>query len=167
MRIAALHGVEQGYRLQEEGLAALPVAEAFKSRAAEDGGRLLLAAAELVQRLAGEKIDAIYSSPLERARETAAPLAEVRGLSVQIAPALLEIDFGDWTGCSLEDLRTREEWKRFVAFQSSVRIPGGESMAEVQSRMVGFVQRLAHEHPDSTLALFSHGDPLRTVLVFY
>lgn len=113
------------------------------------------------------QVDAIYSSPLERARETAEPLAARTGLPIQIAEELLEIDFGEWSGRSVEELRALDTWRVFNTFRSSVRIPGGETLVEVQSRMLGFIQRIAREMPGARVALFSHGDPLKTVLAYY
>src|SRR5687767_2098663 len=72
----------------------------------------------LCARLADVSIDAIYSSPMERTIETAQPLATRRGLTVEHSPELLEIDFGDWTGKSLHELRGSPGWREWNSFRS-------------------------------------------------
>jgi len=88
----------------------------------------------LVRRLAPDEAAAIYSSPLERARETAAPLAKARGMAVRVEPGLLECDFGAWTGGSLKRLAKKPEWRIVQAHPSGFRFPGGESFLEMQTR---------------------------------
>lgn len=124
-------------------------------------------AARLADHLARASVDRILSSPLERARETAAPLAEQIGLAVEVSEAIGEIDFGDWTGRSVEELEGEDHWQQFNAFRSGTRAPNGELMLEVQARYVAEMQRLAERHPDETVALFSHKDPIRAVLTYY
>lgn len=121
-------------------------------------------AARLARRLAGEAIDAIYSSPQLRASETAQTVATVLGLKIQTAEALDEIDFGDWTGKTYEELRALAEWRDFNMLRSSVRIAEGELLLEVQTRIIGLMARLCADHPDGTVALVSHGDPIRLAL---
>lgn len=124
-------------------------------------------AVALADALAGERIDAILTSPLERCRETAEPLAKKLGLTVEIAEALNEVAFGEWTGRTFAELDALTAWKQWNAFRSGGRVPGGETMLEVQSRMIALVQKLRAERPDQRVALFSHGDPLRTVLLYF
>jgi probable phosphoglycerate mutase len=124
-------------------------------------------AAALAERLGAGSIAALYSSPLERARATAAPLAARLGLEVQIAAELNEIDFGAWTNRTLADLHDLEEWRRFNIFRSGSRIPGGETMIEVQDRVLRLVERLCPAHPDETVALISHGDVIKATLAHY
>jgi broad specificity phosphatase PhoE len=121
----------------------------------------------LVQVLQNDRIDAIYSSPLERTRETAEPLARSRKLPVQIAAELLEVDFGEWTGLTLEQLNQRDDWKFFITLRDRAPIPGGEWMIEAQARAVLWLESRARAHPDQTLAIFSHGDVLRLILAYY
>ncbi len=121
----------------------------------------------LARRLAKTSIHRIYCSPLERAQETAAPLARVLGLSVQTSEAIGEIQFGDWTGQPLSELAADPRWQKWNVFRSGHSVPNGESMLEVQARFVGFVQRLSTDFPDQTIALVSHGDPIRTALLYY
>lgn len=121
-------------------------------------------AARLARCLGGEAIHAIYSSPQLRATETAQTVATVLGLKIQIAAALDEIDFGDWTGKTYEELRALPEWRDFNRLRSSMRITNGELLLEVQARVVGLMARLCADHPGRTVALVSHGDPIRLAL---
>ena len=112
-------------------------------------------------------IQRIFSSPLERALETAEPTAKRLGLEIEIAPEILEINFGDWTGRSLRELDRDPAWKNFNSYRSGTRIPNGETMLESQSRMVGFIEKILRDNPSQTVALFSHGDPIKSVLAYY
>jgi len=122
---------------------------------------------ELVERLEGLKIDAVYSSPLERCRETCAPLAAAHGLRVHQRSQLVEVDYGDWTNRSLKQLSRTKLWASVQGSPSTVRFPSGESLLEVQRRMISESEALSAEHAGSTIALFSHGDPLRLLLAHY
>ncbi len=121
----------------------------------------------LAERLEGSSIRAVYSSPLERAYATAAPAAARLSLEVQIADELNEIDFGEWTNRTLADLHDVEEWRRFNMFRSGSRVPGGETMIEVQARMLRLIERLRLGHPGETVALISHGDVIKATLAHY
>ncbi|HZU26195.1 MAG TPA: histidine phosphatase family protein [Bryobacteraceae bacterium] len=124
-------------------------------------------AEELPQRLARWKIAALYSSPLERAMETARPTAAHLRLEIQQSPALSEVDFGDWSGHTLDDLNQRQEWRMYNTFRSATRAPHGELMLEVQARMVDELMRLAAGHPDEIIACFTHADAIRAALVHF
>ena len=117
--------------------------------------------------LASEGIQMIYSSPMERCRETAAPLAAKLKLEVNIAEGLNEVNFGDWTGRKIAELERIEQWKQWDRCRGGGRIPNGETMLEAQARVVAFVQKLAADFPDHRIALFSHADPLRAVLLYF
>ena len=121
----------------------------------------------LVDRLAGASFNAIYTSPLERCVETAGPLAAANELTVATMEDLNEIDFGEWTGQSLDDLASVPEWQRFNAWRSLTRVPGGETMAEAQARGVRAIELLREQHPDGRVAVVSHADMIRCILVFY
>ena len=124
----------------------------------------LLQAEALAERLEGSSIAALSSSPLERARATAAPIAARLGLEVRIAEELNEIDFGEWTNFSLADLRDLEQWRQFNLFRSGRRVPCGETMIEVQARMLRLLERLCAVHPGQIVALISHGDVIKATL---
>lgn len=121
----------------------------------------------VAERLLSIPLTAIFSSPLERTRETAAPLARRTGQEVQISEKIHEIDFGEWTGLTFEELSREPRWRQFNTFRSGTRIPGGEIMVEVQQRMVSEIERLRARQPDGTFALFSHGDPIKTAVAHY
>ncbi len=124
-------------------------------------------AADLANGLASEKIQKILTSPMERCRETAEPLAAKFQLSVEISDALIEVDFGDWTGKKFKDLDASEDWRRWNTFRSGNRVPNGESMLEIQERMVGLILKLHRDFRDQRIALFSHGDPLRSAMIYF
>jgi probable phosphoglycerate mutase len=124
-------------------------------------------AEELAGRMSDVPLTAIFSSPLDRTRQTAQPLARDHKLDVVIEPGLVEIDFGEWTGRSFAELEAVAQWKLFHVFRNGTRIPGGELMVEVQSRMAGVIEKLRQQYPDGRIALVSHGDPIRAALAYY
>ncbi len=124
-------------------------------------------AGRLVERLEEVPIARVLSSPLERARETAAPLADSHGIDLEFSAALQEIDFGDWSGKSFEQLHEQPQWRWFNEFRSNTRIPGGEMAIEVQARMAAELTRLGHEARDEVVAVVGHADPLKMALVLY
>ncbi len=123
-------------------------------------------AAAVAGRLATITLDAIYTSPLERARETAAPTAAATGLVPIEEPGLLEADVGEWTGRTLASLARLSQWRGVHGSPSTFRFPGGESLAELQARVVAVLDRVHAAHPGGTVACFSHSDPIRLGLVF-
>src|SRR3954463_11180714 len=122
-------------------------------------------AVELAQQLSRFHINAIYSGPLERVRETAEPLAQQLGIPVQLAPELDELDMGDWTGRTFAELSDDPLWKAWNSFRSCTRVPGGELMLEVQVRLLRKISDLSAS--DGCIALFSHGDVIRAGLVYF
>jgi len=110
---------------------------------------------EQARRLVRLQADAIFSSPLERAIQTATPLAEHLGLRIQIDDAFSEVDFGDWSGMTIRELQALPEWKLFIQSRSSFRVPGGELLLDVQSRVVDALASLATLHPEKTVAVFA------------
>lgn len=121
-------------------------------------------AARLAARLDSLHLDAVASSPLPRVLETATPLAQRRDLPVQVLESLAEIDYGAWTGRSIESLEPEEAWKRFNMLRSVSRVPGGELMLEVQARAVSTLELLRDRHPGGTCAVVSHGDVIRSLV---
>lgn len=132
----------------------------------------------LARALEHAPIEAVYSSPLERALETAQPLAEARGLTVQIRPALSEVDYGDWQGRTYKQLRRARLWKTVQDDPASVRFPNGETLVEVQQRVIEELEHLARLHtrptqegqqqpPEAVIAAVAHGDIIRLALAHY
>lgn len=130
-------------------------------------GRGAMQAERLRERLAGVRFAAIYSSPLERARMTAEPLARATGLEIRNCPEVGEYRFGDWTGASIPGLQSDPRWLQFNRFRSRTRAPNGELMLEVQARMVTALEGMRERHPDAAVAVFSHADAIRAAVVHY
>jgi broad specificity phosphatase PhoE len=117
-------------------------------------------------RLAGEKIEVIYSSPMQRTRETAEILAERLGLSIRYREDVIEIDYGEWTGLTFDQIRRDERWQMWSRSRGIAAIPGGESWRQVQERVVGALFDLQQAHPDGSVAIVSHGDVIKAALLF-
>lgn len=124
-------------------------------------------AEDLAERLAPLPIAALFSSPLERCRETAAPIASQKGLKVQRRKDLGEVRYGDWTNRSLRQLMKTALWQTVQTNPAAARFPNGESLLECQTRVAAEAGRIAAEHPDDMVALFSHGDPIRLLLAHF
>jgi probable phosphomutase (TIGR03848 family) len=129
---------------------------------ADTGQSQANAAAERIAVL--NRVDAIYASPLERARETAAPIAKAKGLKVQIDKGLLECDFGEWTGAELKKLMKLPEWGTVIRAPSTFRFPGGESFNEMQVRIVSAIDRLRDAHKGGVVVCVSHADPIKAAV---
>ena len=113
-------------------------------------------------------IAAIYSSPLERAVETASPLAQAKGLEIQIEPGLSDTDVGEWAGGSWKALEQSQAWKAIQQTPSQFRFPGGESFAENQERAVATLERIAASHrKDKMVAVIFHADPIKLAVAHY
>ena len=123
-------------------------------------------AAVAAGKLAEASVAAIYASPLDRARETAAIVAARLDLDVAVRDDLDEVDFGDWTGSTFDEVRRNPHWPSWANHRSIAAIPGGESMRSVQRRIVETLIALHAEHPDAALVLVSHGDVIRAGLAF-
>jgi probable phosphomutase (TIGR03848 family) len=111
-----------------------------------------------------QRVDAVYSSPLERARETAAPIARQRDLRTKTVRGLLECDFGEWTGAELKALMKLPEWQTVQRSPSTFRFPGGESFTEMQTRMVSCLDGLRASHPGGTIVCVSHADTIKAAV---
>jgi broad specificity phosphatase PhoE len=118
------------------------------------------------ERLADAGIAAIYASPLERAQETAGIVGERLRLPVETRPDLSELDFGEWTGLTFDDVRKDPRWPNWATHRSLSCIPGGETMRDVQRRIVEALVELRERHPDEGVVLVSHGDVIRAALTF-
>jgi broad specificity phosphatase PhoE len=122
---------------------------------------------QLAEGLAGVQIEAVYTSPLERAIETARPLSEKHDLKYNKLDDLSEIDCGDWTGKEFGELRKEKVFERFNTFRSGTRIPGGELMLEAQVRMVTTLEKLFLKHPAGSVAIVGHADPIKGALAYF
>ena len=111
-----------------------------------------------------KRVDAVYASPLERAKETAAPIAAARGLKVQSDRGLVECDFGEWTGGELKSLAKLPEWGTIQRYPSGFRFPGGESFTDMQTRLVDTVNRLCDRHRGGVVVAVSHADPIKAAV---
>ena len=117
-------------------------------------------------RLAGENIEAIYASPMQRTRETAEILSDRLRLPINCRDDVIEIDYGEWTGLTFDQIRRDERWQMWSRSRSIAATPGGESWREVQQRVVGALFDLHQAHPDGNLVIVSHGDAIRAALLF-
>ncbi len=122
-------------------------------------------ALDVAQRLGNLKnVSAIYASPLERARETAAPTAKLLNQKVIINKGLFECDFGDWTGKELSKLMKLPEWSTVQRAPSTFRFPNGESFTQMQTRMTSTLDALRVKHRGGTVICFSHADPIKAAV---
>jgi len=124
-------------------------------------------AEQMAPKLACEPIRAIYSSPLERATETAEPLARKLGLKVQLSEGLGEIKFGDWTDQSFKQLDQDPRWARWNSFRSGTQAPNGDLMIEAQIRIVREMLLLRDKHPGECIALVTHGDIVKAAVAYF
>lgn len=118
-------------------------------------------AAQVAERLAVLPVTAVYSSPMERTVQTAAPTAERFDLPIIEEPGLIEGDFGDWTGAALAELQKLPEWRTVQQRPDTFRFPNGESFKEIRDRMTATLERLRTAHPGGVVVCFSHADPIR------
>jgi probable phosphoglycerate mutase len=119
------------------------------------------------RRLAGLPLAAVYSSPLERCRQTAEAVALPHDLPVRDVAGLFEADYGEWSGRKIEELRGTDLWKLVQMTPSAVRFPGGESVREMQSRIIGAVEEIVAAHSGQIVVAASHADPIKAVVAHY
>jgi len=143
---ARLVGRTPGVHLSERGYAELP---------------------RLRQQLASIPLEAVYSSPLVRTRETAEPLATDHGLAVDIEDDLNEVDFGDWTGATFDKLQSDRDWQIFNRQRSTAVVPNGERILDVQRRVVTLITRLGERHRGGTIVVVSHGEVIRSAVLWF
>jgi broad specificity phosphatase PhoE len=122
---------------------------------------------DLANRLSALPIKAIYSSPLERAIATVKPLAEKLNLDIETLDEFTELDMGEWTGREFDEIRACSHFRTFNEFRSCTRVPDGELMLEVQSRMVAGLLRLRAKHERETVAIVSHADAIKAVICYF
>ena len=153
------HLVRHGqYGLIDRALGGRAPGHALSEAGREEAGRVAGA-------LRGRTVAAVVSSPVQRAQETAAPIAAALGLAVETDAALVELDCGEWTGMTFDTLRERPEWHRWNRFRSSAAIPGGETMLAVQARTVAALERLRAVHGDAEVVVVSHADVIKAALL--
>ncbi len=106
----------------------------------------------------GMEIDAIYSSPLSRALQTAQKIAEFHNLKVQPLPGIIDMSFGDWEGRPHQEIREKDSktYRQWVEEPHLVRLPGGESLDDVRVRTMAALEEVIRKHPEKTLVLVSH-----------
>jgi probable phosphoglycerate mutase len=109
-------------------------------------------------------VAAVYASPLERTKETAAPIAKRLGLKVAVERDLVECDFGEWTGKELKALMKLPEWHTVQRYPTGFRFPGGESFPEMQARIERAVDKMRAKHPGETVVAVSHADPIKALV---
>ena len=122
-------------------------------------------ARRLAERMKREEIVAIYSSPRERAQETAAAIAAACALGEPLtADALDELDFGSWSGQTFDALNTDPAWRRWNSLRSLARTAGSETMLDVQRRVLGLVEMLIGQDDGKRIALVSHADVIKAAV---
>jgi probable phosphoglycerate mutase len=124
-------------------------------------------AGAMAQRFASIQLDAIYSSPVERAVQTAKPLAAVKKMRLRIRPGLGEVRYGDWEGRPLKQLAKTQHWRDVIAHPSEGRFPGGEALRETSARVVAATAEVAAAHPNGAAAIVSHADGIKMILAHY
>jgi probable phosphoglycerate mutase len=109
-------------------------------------------------------VAAVYASPLERARETAAPIGKRLGRKVAIEKGLIEMDFGEWTGAELKALRKLPEWNAVQRYPSGFQFPGGEAFSAMRARIAATVAMLCLRHPGEAIVAVSHADVIKAAV---
>jgi broad specificity phosphatase PhoE len=150
IRHGSCHGITQslmgrtpGIHLNDEGLAQ---------------------ARDVAELLAREHIEAVYTSPLARARETARIIAQRCSVPVRSDDAFCELDFGSWTRLTFQVLESDPLWFEFNRYRSRVTPPNGESPVAAQARAVTRLNELARAHTGHGIALVTHADIIRSIL---
>lgn len=124
-------------------------------------------AEQLARRFARENVACIRTSPLDRAVETARPIATCLGRPLEICEAINEIDFGRWSGTSFENLNQDPRWMSWNSARSSNRPPEGEAMIEAQARIIGAMEELRSLYAGRSVVLVSHSDVIKAALLYH
>ena len=148
----------------EHGLLGRVLAGRMPGVGLTERGRAEIAA--VAERLAGDKVAALYASPLQRTRESAEIVAARLGLGIEFRDDVIELDFGEWTGATFDAIRADPRWHAWRTQRSLATIPGGESMRQVQRRVVEALIEINQRHRDETVVVVSHGDVIRSALLF-
>lgn len=121
----------------------------------------------VAERLKDASISAVYSSDLIRAKRTAEITAKRHGLDVTIEPGLREINYGEWEGLSIEDVKNtygEDVFSAWAADPENVRIPGGETFGELRDRASAAMTKIASSHPGQTIAVVAHRSVNRVLI---
>lgn len=124
-------------------------------------------AKDMAERMDKVHLDAVYSSALYRAMETAKPLAAAKRLRLRIRDGLEDTHYGEWEGRALKQLAATKHWRKVLAHPSEGRFPGGETLAETQCRVLAVVRSIAADHPKESVAIVSHADPIRLAIAHF
>lgn len=157
-RIYLLRHGETEWNWQRRVMGSLPIALS---------GTGVQQARALAEALARRPLAAVYSSPLLRAMQTAEILAAPHGLAPVPVPDLTELSFGEWEGKSWEELRLLRLYQEWRADPTSVTLPGGGTIAQVQEGAVAALERLRAAHPEQRLAVVSHAEVIKCLLCHY
>jgi probable phosphoglycerate mutase len=122
------------------------------------------AAADLAANLASLELAAVYTSPIQRCRETASILAGPHGIRPRTRKGIIEVDYGDWTGRGLKSLYRLKAWRSLMADPVGFRFPNGETLDEVRRRSLRSIEMLAARHGEETVMAVSHGDVIRSIV---
>jgi probable phosphoglycerate mutase len=122
----------------------------------------------LAKKLSEQPVRGVYSSPLERAIETAEPIARALRLEVIPRPGLIETDYGEWQGKSLRGLARLKVWRAVLGMPSRFRFPGGETFADAQHRIQQEIEELRTRHdPKEIIVCVTHADPIKLAVAYY
>jgi len=113
------------------------------------------------------RIDAVYSSPLERAFETAEIITSNRGLEISVKEEMADTEVGAWTNMKLKECAELEEWKSVQATPSQFKFPEGESFVDVFDRMSNVVRSIVASNEGKNIVVTSHRDPIIILLASY
>lgn len=125
----------------------------------------LCQAERLADCLARLRVASVQSSPQLRARQTAQPIAALARMPFLIAPDLEEIDAGDWTGCTFDELAADPAWRRWNDERATASIPNGDDMERVQGRIVRYLQHLAKSYSNRRVVAVTHAEIIRTAIL--
>lgn len=119
------------------------------------------------ERLAALPVGAVYTSPIERTRQTAERIAARHGLRVTELPGVIEADYGEWTGGALAELVKTDLWRTVQQSPSRARFPGGESIVAMQARMIEALDGVVRDHAGRLVVVVSHADPIKAAIAHF
>jgi probable phosphoglycerate mutase len=112
-------------------------------------------------------VAAVYASPIERTTQTAEAIAAHHGVPVRALSGVIEADYGDWTGGKISELAKTDLWRTVQRAPSRARFPSGESLTEMQTRMVSALEAVVADHPGELVVVVSHADPIKAAIAHY